>query len=86
MVKSKKTNNVEKSIGHQLVPEHILLNEEQAKELLEKYNITKDNLPKIKKKDPALTIFNIKAEEGDVILIKRKEETGAYDYYRVVVK
>lgn len=86
MVKSKNIKNEEESIGHQLIPEHILLTDDQAKELLNKYNITKDNLPKIKKKDPALTIFDIKAEEGDVILIKRKEETAMYDYYRVVVK
>ncbi len=69
-----------------MVPEHILLTDEQAKEVLDKYNITRDNLPKIKKKDPALTIFDIKAEEGDIIKIKRKEEVAAYDYYRVVVK
>ncbi len=69
-----------------MVPEHILLTDEEAEKVLTKYNITRDNLPKIKKKDPGLDIFDIKAEEGNVIQIKRKEETAQYSYYRVVVK
>lgn len=85
MVKSKETINKEESIGHRLVPQHILLSDEEAEEILKKYNITRDQLPKIKKKDPAFAIFDIKPKEGDIILIKRVEETASYDYYRLVI-
>ena len=49
----KKVNVME----HELVPEHYLLSEEEEKGILEKLQITKDSLPKIKRSDPVVKIL-----------------------------
>ncbi len=70
---------------HILQPKHTKLDEEETKKLLEKYNISVSQLPKIKKEDPALP-ENCKI--GDVIKIEREEKSekkGVKKYYRVVV-
>ncbi|MEM2121457.1 MAG: DNA-directed RNA polymerase subunit H [Candidatus Woesearchaeota archaeon] len=73
-----------KTIKHVLVPEHIKLSEAEKKELLEKYKISLNELPRILKNDPAIAHLNVK--EGDVIKIIRKSESaGESIYYRVVV-
>jgi len=60
------------------------MKEEEAKELLAKYNINLNQLPKISKKDPA--IAELDANVGDVIKIIRPSETaGKSLYYRVIV-
>ena len=70
---------------HELVPEHIILKDDEIKELLEKFNITPGQLPKILKSDPAVKA--IEAEEGDIIKIIRQSPTaGVTEYYRLVVK
>ncbi len=77
----KKKLNVSK---HVLVPKHIKLTEKEKKELLEKYNITLRELPKILKKDPAIKHLNLK--QGDIIKIIRKSQTaGESIFYRGVV-
>lgn len=60
------------------------MSEEEVKELLQKYEISKENLPKIFSDDPGLA--DLKVKDGDVIRITRKSPTAktAY-YYRVVV-
>ncbi len=69
---------------HQLVPDHERLEEDEVGQLLEEYNITKDNLPKIEKNDAALKSMEVSA--GDVIKISRKsEKAGRIDYYRLVI-
>lgn len=69
---------------HNLVPKHEKLEKEKANELLEKYNITKLQLPRISKKDPAIKDMEIKA--GDIIKITRNSPTADKTvYYRVVV-
>ncbi len=69
---------------HILVPKHVLLNQEEVTNLLKKYNINLNQLPKISIKDPAAKILNAKKE--DVIKIIRKSETaGLSEFYRVVV-
>ncbi len=80
-----KTKKEDITVRHELIPEHILLNKEQKEEVLKRLGVTEEQLPKIRKRDPALKLFNIKAKIGDVILIKRKDPTGEYEYYRVVV-
>ncbi len=82
---NEKKKKKEQSLGHQLIPEHILLTGEEVQKILKRFDISADELPRIKKKDPALAIFDIKAKAGDVIKIKRKEETGSHDYFRVVI-
>jgi DNA-directed RNA polymerase subunit H len=70
---------------HKLVPEHILLNEEEAKELLDEYDIEREMLPKIKESDPAAK--EIGAKPGDIIKIIRKSDTaGETEFYRVVIE
>jgi len=68
---------------HFLVPKHLILTKEEEANLLEKYKITKDELPKIKSSDPA--IAQQKPKQGDVVKIERRSVYGdSIDYYRVV--
>jgi DNA-directed RNA polymerase subunit H len=69
---------------HMLVPEHSKLTKKEIQELLEKYNITLNELPKILSIDPAIEKLNVKL--GDVIKITRDSQTaGVSIYYRVVI-
>jgi len=69
---------------HDLIPKHVKLSDKEKKELLERYNISMKELPKIYKNDPALQSLNIKV--GDVVKIVRKSATcGESVYYRGVV-
>ncbi len=69
---------------HVFLPKHVKINDKDKKELLEKYNITIKELPKIYKTDPALR--NSGVEAGDVIKIIRNSPTaGESMYYRVVI-
>jgi len=67
-----------------LVPKHEILSKKEVEELLKKYNVTKDKLPKILITDPAVKAIGAKV--GDVIKIERESPTaGKSYYYRVVV-
>ena len=69
---------------HILVSEHIKLSDAEKKELLEKYNISISQLPKILKNDAAVKTLDVKV--GDVIKIKRASPTaGKFDFYRLVI-
>ena len=69
---------------HMLVPEHSKLTKEKIQELLEKYNLSLNELPKILLTDPAIEKLNVKP--GDVIKIIRDSQTlGKSIYYRVVI-
>ncbi len=68
---------------HLLVPKHIKLSEKDKDKLLEKYNISVTQLPKILQKDPA--IKDLKLKQGDVVKIIRKSSTaGETEFYRGV--
>lgn len=70
---------------HVLVPKHTKLGEKATKELLDKYNISVDQLPKILIKDAAIKNLDVKA--GDVIKIERNSITaGKSTYYRLVIE
>ena len=72
-------------LKHELVPEHVILEEKEKKELLEKLKITTINLPKTLTNDPV--VKTIGAKEGDVLKIIRKSPSaGTSIYYRTVVK
>ena len=72
-------------LTHHLVPKHTKMTEEEIKKLLDQYNITLDQLPRIKVTDPS--IQHLDAEERDVIRITRPSPTvGTTDYFRVVVQ
>jgi len=82
MVKAK-TEKAEK-IEHSLIPEHKILSNEEAEEILKKYNISKKQLPKILKKDPAIKYLDPK--KGEIIEIIRESPTsGKTFFYRKVV-
>ncbi len=69
---------------HVLVPKHTKLSQKDKQKVLEKYNISEAELPKISKKDPAIS--KLKVEAGDVIMIERPSTTaGKTVFYRVVV-
>ena len=61
-------------LNHELVPEHTILNKEEEKEILEKFNIRPENLPKIMISDPVVKAIG--AKEGDVLKIVRKSKTA----------
>lgn len=67
---------------HALQPKHTKLKPEEVKQLLEKYNISLSQLPKIKSTDSAAPEGS---SPGDVLKIERKSEEGGSIYYRVVV-
>jgi len=83
MVKKKKEEvNI---LEHELVPQHILLSEEEKEKLLQELNVRISDLPKIKINDPAIRHLNPKP--GDIVKIIRKSPTaGEAVYYRVVVE
>jgi DNA-directed RNA polymerase subunit H len=63
---------------HELQPKHTKLNPDDTEKILKKYNISLTQLPKISKKDPALSED---CEKGDVIKLERADEI----YFRVVI-
>ncbi len=67
---------------HILQPKHTKLKEKETQEVLEKFNISKAQLPKILSNDPAVPEGCV---IGDVLKIERKEEDKTHIYYRVVV-
>lgn len=69
--------------NHVLVPLHEKISEEEKQALLDKYNITSKQLPKIDIKDAALAHLDV--QPGDVIKITRKSPTaGLTVFYRGV--
>jgi DNA-directed RNA polymerase subunit H len=69
---------------HELVPEHTVLDEDTVEDVLEDYEIDRTELPKIKRKDPALPDD---AEVGDVVKIVRDSRTtDEAIVYRLVIE
>jgi len=67
---------------HALQPKHTKLKADEIKKLLEKYNISLSQLPKIHTSDPGLPAG---CNVGDVIKIERKEGDKLETYHRAVV-
>ena len=83
----KKTNEGQKFdiMSHELVPQHIIISEEEIKELFDKYDITPDQLPKILDTDPVA--IAIGAKPGQFIKVIRKSHTAREAVaYRLVVE
>lgn len=68
---------------HILKPKQTKLKSEEVKKLLDKYNISLSQLPKIRRDDPSLPE---NSAIGDVIKIERQEEGKTVVYFRVVTE
>ncbi|MFA1609444.1 DNA-directed RNA polymerase subunit H [Halobellus rubicundus] len=69
---------------HELVPEHTLIDEEEVESMLTQYDVKRTDLPKIKRRDPALPD---EAEPGDVVKIVRDSRTTDKAVsYRLVIE
>lgn len=68
---------------HILIPKHAKLSEKEKVKLLEKYNISLKEVPRILKTDSAIESLGVKP--GDIIKIIRQSPTaGEAIFYRVV--
>jgi len=71
---------------HELVPDHALVDEAELDEVLDEYDIDRTDLPKIKRKDPAIQ-DHLDAEQGDVVRIERDSRTTERAIvYRLVIE
>ena len=66
---------------HILQPKHTKLKPDEVKKLLDDFNTSLTQLPKIKADDPAAPEG---VAPGDILKIERKEEEKINVYYRVV--
>ena len=78
-------------LEHVHVPEHHLIPPEDEEKILEKYNIGKDQLPKIRKGDPCIRVLeefhDLDIEEGRLVKIVRiNPVSGVSVSYRIVVR
>ena len=72
-------------LEHVMVPDHQIMSEDEVSELLTRYNITTEQLPKIYHDDPA--VKTIGAEADDVIRIIRTSHTaGRAEAFRLVIR
>lgn len=72
-------------LNHELVPHHEVLSPEDAAVVFERYQIVKEQLPKLKSSDPAARVVGAKA--GQVVKITRNSPTaGRAVAYRLVVE
>jgi len=72
-------------LNHVNVPHHAVLPDGDAKELLAKYGIVREQLPKIRDSDPAAKVVGAKA--GSIVKITRRSPTaGVAVAYRLVVE
>lgn len=70
--------------SNQYVPKHTLLTDKQVQEVLKKYNISSDNMPKIKREDPMAKYIG--ARPGQVVRIDTFNPTnGTEPMYRFVI-
>jgi len=68
-----------------MVPHHEVLSESDAKAVLQKYSIDKEDLPKIRVDDPAAQAVG--AQVGDILKITRESPTaGTFVAYRLVIE
>ena len=72
-------------LQHNLVPEHVILSEEEAEQVFTENDFEVDQMPKILPNDPVVKAIG--AKEVDLIKITGKSETaGIFTKYRIVRK
>ena len=71
--------------SHKMVPTHIILTPEEAEEVLKKFEIMPNQLPKIRLSDPVAKAIG--AMPRDILKITRESETsGVSIAYRIAVE
>lgn len=71
-------------IDFKYCPKAIMLNEEEIKQVLKDYNVSKKQLPQFEKKDPLVRYYN--GRKGDMFkIIRSSPVSGVAIAYRVVV-
>ena len=78
-------------LEHDMVSEHHLIPVEEEEKMLRENNVTKDQLPKIRKDDPCVKVleeyYDIDIKEGRLIMIIRPDTVaGVSVSYRIVVR
>lgn len=77
-------SNKRSILDHVFVPKARILSKEEVEELLKKYKVTKEMLPKILETDPVAV--ELGAKKGDVIeFVRNSPIAGKSIYYRVVI-
>lgn len=72
-------------LNHVNVPLHVILPEDEVKDLLKRYNIVREQLPKIRNNDPACKVIG--AKPGEVVKVTRRSPTaGTAVAYRLVIE
>ena len=72
-------------MGHDLVPHHEVISDEDKEKMMKDFNTTPDQLPKIMDNDPVA--LSIGAKPGQVVKITRKSHTAREAVaYRLVVE
>jgi DNA-directed RNA polymerase subunit H len=77
------------TLNHIMVPEHQLMPEDKVDDLLKRYHIKLEQLPKIRRTDAAIRALELRTGEilkGSVIkIIKYSETAGISVSYRLVI-
>jgi len=83
-MKKKTGLSVDVVTKHILSQEHVKLSDKEKKTILEKYNATIREFPKIRTTDPAIAHLGVKG--GDLVKVIRKSKTsGTSEFYRGVI-
>ena len=67
---------------HNLVPEHIILSDDEKQDILKQYNISENKLPRISRFDPVAKFIGIKPNQVCKI-IRNSYTCGESVYYRI---
>lgn len=68
---------------HELVPKHVVLTEDESKKVIDDFDATKSQLPKLLPTDPVAKYYGMKT--GTICKIVRNSQmTGESIYYRIV--
>jgi len=82
---AKEVKQIFEIMGHELVPKHEILSDDEKEKIMKDFNTSPDQLPKIMENDPVA--LSIGAKPGQVVKIIRKSHTAKEAVaYRFVVE